>query len=153
MPRISKLDKLLELAKKTDNPELLSAIEELKKEKVKKVKKPRKPRKRKEIDINAEEEIEVGGKDLIFKTRTSGKVGFVKNQFIDDGKLLPGDKNFDKKYGKKFQVGPRPRPKARFINVNCAQCNRSEKVSSQTISPREDGSYYYICPRCVGSRR
>lgn len=143
MPRPTKIDKMIELAKATNNEELLKLAESMKKdkEKAKKTTKVKIPRKSKKVD--KEENV-----PIFEQRRANGPVKFVGNQFHDDGTLAAQDKSFDKKYGKFYNVSDRTRPESKLIDVKCEHCPNRDKLSSKILRMK-DGSPYYICVQCA----
>lgn len=66
---------------------------------------------------------------------------FVKNIFNDDLTECLGDRKFNQKYGKNYQVSPRMREVAIEREIKCTKCNVVYKTFSDET--------YYICPKCV----
>lgn len=107
------------------------------KEVVKTVKRSRKPK--------AVDELVESQKAPEFSLPTdTKKVGFRGNLFQDDGKLCAVDKEFNKKYGKKYQISPRVRPPVEIIDVKCEYCPARGKINK--AAARSD---YWVCPQCV----
>lgn len=132
---------------------LQEEIAELKKPKVKAAVKKKKrkytPRKKK---VEATEVVEDGPEFNV--KRIPGPARFDKNLFKDDGTIASQDKEFNKKYGKRFSVQPRLKEAAKIIEVKCQYCPAKEKVSSKIVKMK-DGEPYHVCLSCVrkGVRR
>jgi hypothetical protein len=135
MPRKSKLDKLLELVKNNDNPEVIKLIEELSQES--KIKPKSKKSKTKSKNIEKDDESAAVLPNVAL---TNSNVGFKENLWKDDGTLCQSDREFDKRF--KMKPQERSRPVASQKEIRCNRCGKSYKVYNIT-------STFYICAQCA----